>query len=83
MIKLDEETIDRVLFLRRQFTANEVAHQNRRKRQGEQRRRCHRISFRVGQRLEQSAFLRLQRKYWNERHRNDQQRVKERRSYFD
>ena len=36
------------------------AHQDRRERDGEQRRRGHRIGLGEGQRLEQPAFLRLQ-----------------------
>ena len=83
MIKPDEEAVDRVLFFRRNFAANEEAHQNRRERDGEQRRRGHRIGFRERQRLEQAAFLRLQGEHRDERHRDDEQRVKQRRPDFD
>jgi hypothetical protein len=36
MIKPDEEAINRVLFFRRQFASNEVAHKNRRERDRKQ-----------------------------------------------
>ena len=72
-----------LLLFRREFAADEVTHQDRRERDGEQRRRGHRIGFGERQRLEQPAFLRLQREHRDERNRDDEQRIKQRRPDFD
>ena len=68
---------------RKHLAADEVAHQDGREGDGEQRRRGHGVGLGEGQRLEQPAFLRLQREHRDERHRDDQQRVKKRRADFD
>ena len=83
MIKPDEEAVDGVFFFGRNFAANEEAHQNRRERDGEQRRRGHRIGFGERERFEQPAFLRLQREHRQERNRDDEQRIKQRRADLD
>ena len=83
MIKPDEQAVDGIFFFRRNFAADEQAHENRRERDGEQRRRAHGIGFGERERFEQPAFLRLQREDRDERNRDDEQRVKQRRADFD
>ncbi|MCY1227424.1 hypothetical protein D9M72_396910 [compost metagenome] len=63
---------------RRNPAADHVAHQDRHQGHGQSRRRGHGIGLGVGQRREQPALLRLERKHRDERQRNDQQRQEQR-----
>ncbi len=60
MVNPDEESVDRVFLLGKDLAPDEVAHQDRRERNGEHRSRGHGVSFGKRKRFEQAAFLRLQ-----------------------
>ena len=67
----DQEPVHRVAVLRHDAAAHEQHHQRRHQRHRQQRRRRHGEGLGVGERLEQPAFLRLQREDRQERHGDD------------
>ena len=77
-VRPDQKTIHRVFGFRRDLAADEQQHQHRHERDAEKRGEEHREGLGEGERLEQSAFLRLEREDRNEAHRDDEQREKER-----
>jgi len=83
MIEPDEQAVERVPLLGRDSAADEKPHQNRGQGEGQDGRRAHGVGLGVGQRLEQSAFLRLQRENRQEGDRDHQQGVEKRRADFN
>ena len=82
MINPDEQAVERIFFFRRNFPPDEPAHQHRGERDGEQRGGSHGIRLGERERFEQPAFLFLQREHRQERNRDDEQRIKQRRPDF-
>ena len=82
LVNFNQEPIDGVFSFGNDFPAHEIAHEYRHNGEREQGGGSHGIGFRVGQRFKQAPFLGLQGKYRKERHRDDEQRVKERRTHF-
>ena len=74
----DQKPVDRIPVLGGDAAADEPDHQHGHERHREQRGEEHREGLGVGQRLEQTARLRLQRKHRHERNGDDEQREEQR-----
>ena len=79
----DQEPVHGILVLGHDAAAHEQHHQRRHQRHRQQRRRRHGEGLGVGERLEQAAFLRLEREDRQERHGDDQQAEEQRRPDLD
>ena len=82
MVEPDEEAVDRVLLLGRDFATDEETHQDRRQSDREDRRRRHGVGLGEGQRLEHAARLLGEHENREERDRDHEQRVEQRRPHL-
>ena len=83
MIAPDEKAVQRVLLLGWDFAADEPAHENGRQRDRKRGGGGHRIGLRERERFEHPALLRLEREHGQERHRDYEQGVEQRRPDLD
>ena len=81
-VEPDQRLVERIFGLRHDPAANEDRHQHRHQRDREKRGGRHRKGLGRGKRLEEPAFLRLQREDRQEGDGDDQQAEKERRAHF-
>ena len=82
MVEPDEDAVNWVLLLGRDFATDEETHQDRRQSDREDRRRRHGVGLGEGQRLEHSARLLGEHENREERDRDHEQRVEQRRPHL-